>query len=97
VLFLGDALYQCLWGGPDYLTVAGVRGLLERLARFDPACALEGHDEEVADAAAYAARRAELARACDLVEAHGDDAPALAAGDDALAELVEQLLAGAGR
>ena len=94
VLFLGDALYQCLWGDPEYLTIAGVRGLLERLARFDPAFALEGHDEEVAAAAAHAARLAGLRRACDLVEAHGEDALAEAAGDELLAELVGQLVAG---
>ncbi len=94
VLFLGDALYQCLWGDPEYLTLAGVRGLLDRLARFDPAHALEGHDEEVADADAYAARLAQLRRACDLVEAHGGDALAEAAGDELLAELVGQLVAG---
>ncbi len=97
VLFLGDALYQCLWGDPEYLTVAGVRGLLDRLARFDPAFALEGHDEDVADADAYAARLAELLRACDLVEAHGEGASAHAAGDEPLAELVGQLVAGSRR
>ncbi|MFM7693199.1 MAG: MBL fold metallo-hydrolase [Actinomycetota bacterium] len=97
VLFLGDALYQCLWGDPEYLTVEGVRDLLERLAPFDPAHALEGHDEEVADAAAYAARLAELTRACDLFEAHGEGALARADGDESLAELVAQLVAGARR
>ncbi len=95
VLFLGDALYQCLWGDPEYLTLAGVRALLERLAPFDPAVALEGHDEDVADAAGYAARLAALRRACDLVEARGADAPAdVPADDEVLAELVGQLVAG---
>lgn len=98
VLFLGDALYPCLWGDPEYLTVAGTRALLDRLAPFAPARALEGHDEDVADAAAYAARIAGLRRACDLVDAHGADAPAhVPAGDGDLADLVGQLLAGEAR
>ena len=99
VLFLGDALYQCLWGDPVYLTVAGTRALLERLAPFDPAFALEGHDEDVADAEAYAARIDDLRRACDLVERHGDDALRLAPahGGEWFVENVEQLVAGAAR
>jgi hypothetical protein len=48
----------------------------------------------VADAAAYAARIAELRRAADLVEQHGADAPAQAGGDEGLAELVGFLLVG---
>jgi glyoxylase-like metal-dependent hydrolase (beta-lactamase superfamily II) len=95
VLFLGDALYQCLWGDPAYLTVAGTRALLERLAPFDPAFALEGHDPDVADAAAYAVRLDELRRACDLVEQHGTDALRLAPqhGGEWFVENVEHLLA----
>jgi glyoxylase-like metal-dependent hydrolase (beta-lactamase superfamily II) len=95
VLFLGDALYQCLWGDPAYLTVAGTRALLERLAPFDPAFALEGHDPDVADAAAYASRLDELRRACDLVEQHGTDALHLAPqhGGEWFVENVEHLLA----
>jgi len=94
VLFLGDALYQCLWGDPVYLTVAGTRALLERLAPFDPAFALESHDPDVADAATYAMRLDELRRACDLVEQDGDDALRLAPdhGGEWFVENVEQLL-----
>jgi glyoxylase-like metal-dependent hydrolase (beta-lactamase superfamily II) len=94
VLFLGDALYQCLWGDPVYLTVSGTRALLERLAPFAPAFALEGHDPDVADAAAYATRIDELRRACDLVEQHGDDALRLAPehGGGWFVENVEHLL-----
>ena len=93
VLFTGDALYQCLWGDPPYLTVPGMRGLLARLAAFDPAFVLEGHDEHVHDASAWVARIAELGRACDLVEQRGADARREAAGDEDLAELVGFLLA----
>ena len=68
VLFLGDALYPCLWADQPYLTIAGVRELLRRLSGFDPAVAIEAHDEDALDAASYAKRLADLARACDLVE-----------------------------
>ncbi|MGI9117024.1 MAG: MBL fold metallo-hydrolase [Gaiellales bacterium] len=99
VLLLGDALYPCLWGDPVYLTVPGTRALLERLADLDPAFALEGHDPDVADAAAYAVRVDELRRACDLVHAHGEEALHLAPehGGEWFAENVEQLVAGARR
>jgi glyoxylase-like metal-dependent hydrolase (beta-lactamase superfamily II) len=94
VLFLGDALYQCLWGDPPFLTIAGTRSLLDRLAPFDAAFALEGHDEDIADAAAYATRLDDLRRACDLVEQHGGDALRLAPdhGGEWFVENVEHLL-----
>ena len=94
VLFLGDALYQCLWGDPAYLTITRTRALLERLARFDPVYALEGHDENVADAAAYVSRLSELRAACRLVEELGDGAVAAAGEDTDLVETVGFLLAG---
>ena len=93
VLFTGDALYQCLWADEPYLTLAGVRALLDRLAPYRPAGAVEGHDERVHDAAAWDARLAELQHACDLVERLGEDARAQTADDEDLAELVGQLLA----
>lgn len=68
VLFLGDALYPCLWAEEPYLTIAGVRDLLRRLERFDPAVAIEAHDDDVLDAADYAQRIADLSRACEIVE-----------------------------
>ncbi len=94
VLFLGDALYQCLWSETPYLTILGVRALLAQLDAFDPAYALEGHDDKVSDAATYAARIAELAAACDLVERLGDAATAATEAGTDLAELVGYLLAG---
>lgn len=97
VLFAGDALYPCLWGDPPYLTVAGTRALLGRLADLDPLHALEGHDEDVADAAGWAARTAGLTTACDLVERHGAEAADLADGDEVLAETIGFLLVGEGR
>jgi len=94
VLFLGDCLYQKLHAPEEQLTIAGVRDLLEALAQFDVALAVEGHDDDVADAAAYAARIAELRRAADLVERHGADALQEAGDDEGLAELVGFLLVG---
>jgi len=94
VLFLGDCLYQKLHAPEEQLTIAGVRDLLEALAQFDVALAVEGHHDDVADAAAYAARIAELRRAADLVERHGADALQEAGDDEGLAELVGFLLVG---
>ncbi|MBJ7334684.1 MAG: hypothetical protein JHD05_08725, partial [Thermoleophilia bacterium] len=85
---------QCLWGDPTYLTITGTRALLERLAPFDPAYALEGHDENVADATAYASRLSELRAACRLVEELGNDAVAAAGEDTDLVETIGHLLAG---
>ncbi len=94
VLFLGDALYQCLHAPVAHMTVAGVRELVSRLAPYAPLLALEGHDPEVADADAYARRLEELERACDLVERLGDDALTASCDDEGLTELVAFLLAG---
>lgn len=94
VLFLGDALYQCLWSETPYLTVTGARALLDRLAPFAPLYALEGHDENVADAVAYAARLSELRAACRLVEELGAGAGTAAGQDSDLVETVGYLLAG---
>jgi glyoxylase-like metal-dependent hydrolase (beta-lactamase superfamily II) len=92
VLFLGDALYERLYAPEPHLTPTGVRGLLERLDGLAPVAALEGHDEGVAGADAYAARLADLERACAIVEA-GDAAPT---DDPSLVELVGLLRIGAG-
>jgi glyoxylase-like metal-dependent hydrolase (beta-lactamase superfamily II) len=94
VLFLGDCLYQRLYAPEPMLTVAGVRALADRVERFPVAVAVEGHDEETADAAGFAARLAGLRRAADLVEADGRRAAALVAGDEDMEELVGFLLAG---
>ena len=94
VIFLGDCLYQRLHAPVPHLTIAGVRALTKKLSRFDVAVAVEGHDDDVANTAEFAARLAELRRAADLVETDGDDAVAAAGGDAELAELVEFLIAG---
>lgn len=94
VVFLGDCLYQRLHAPEPHLTIAGVRALLDALAPFPVSIAVEGHGDDVLDAAGYAARLDELRRAVDLVEAHGQDALAAAAGDEDLRELVAYLLAG---
>lgn len=91
VLFLGDALYPCLWAETPYLTCRGVRSLLERLRPFDPAIAVEAHHDDVLDADAYAHRLATLERACAWVEAGGGEDPA---ADPDLAEAIADLRAG---
>jgi glyoxylase-like metal-dependent hydrolase (beta-lactamase superfamily II) len=94
VLFLGDCLYQCLHTPEPYLTIAGVRALTATLEQFPVELAIEGHDDEVADAAGFRARLAELRRGADLVEEHGAEAVPLAGGDEDLAETIGFLLAG---
>ena len=97
VLFLGDALYQCLWGREPYLTAAGVLALQQRLAPFAALHVLEGHDERVADPAAFAARLEDLRSACALVERYGDDAALHAGGSEDVTEAIGFLLAGRSR
>jgi glyoxylase-like metal-dependent hydrolase (beta-lactamase superfamily II) len=94
VLFLGDCLYQRLYAPEPLLTIAGVRALLDRVEPFPVAVAVEGHNDETADAAGFASRLAELRRAADLVEVEGAGAAALVAGDEDMAELVGFLLVG---
>jgi len=94
VLFLGDCLYQRLYAPEPMLTVAGVRALVDRVEPFPVAVAVEGHNDEIADAAGFAARLAGLRRAADLVDAEGAGAAAPVADDEDLAELVGFLLAG---
>ncbi len=91
VLFLGDALYPCLWAEKPFLTIDGVRDLLERLRPFHPALAIEAHDDDVLDADAYTHRLATLERACARVEAGGDASPV---DDPDLAEVMAELRAG---
>ncbi|HEY2869002.1 MAG TPA: MBL fold metallo-hydrolase [Gaiellales bacterium] len=97
VLFLGDCLYQRLYAPDPMLTVAGVRALADRVEQFPVAVAVEGHNDETADAAGFAARLDELRRAADLVEAEGAGAAARVAGDEDMAELVGFLLVGEAR
>jgi glyoxylase-like metal-dependent hydrolase (beta-lactamase superfamily II) len=94
VIFLGDCLYQRLHAPVEHLTVAGVRALTDRLARYDVAIAVEGHNDDVADAGGFAARLAALRSAADLVERYGDAAVAHAVGDEDVEEAVGFLLAG---
>jgi glyoxylase-like metal-dependent hydrolase (beta-lactamase superfamily II) len=94
VIFLGDCLYQRLHAPVEHLTVAGVRALTGRLARYDVAIAVEGHNDDVADAAGFATRLADLRTAADLVERYGEDAVAHAAGNEDVAEAVGFLLVG---
>ncbi len=96
VLFLGDCLYQCLHAPVPFLTVAGVRALLAALAPFPVALAVEGHADEVADAASYAARLGELREAAALVAEHGAGASERVGGDEDLGDLVAYLLVGEG-
>lgn len=96
VLFLGDCLYQRLYAPEPCLTVSGVRTLTAALERFPVALAVEGHADDVHDAAGFQARLAELRHAADLVEAHRADAVRHTGGDADLAETIGFLLVGEG-
>jgi glyoxylase-like metal-dependent hydrolase (beta-lactamase superfamily II) len=96
-LFLGDCLYQRLHAPEPLLTIAGVRALLDALAPFAVAAAIEGHEDDVAGAGAYASRLATLRDAAELVEAFGPGAVERADHDEDLAEIVQFLLVGEGR
>jgi len=73
-----------------------VRTLVERVEPFPVAVAVEGHNDDTADTAAFAQRLAELGSAADLVAAEGTGAAAAVAGDEDMAELVGFLLVGEG-
>ncbi len=75
VLFLGDCLYACLHASEPFLTTTTVRALVARVRSFDAHLAVEGHADEVDDAAAHTARLAELEHAVALVDQHGPAAP----------------------
>ena len=94
VLFLGDCLYQRLHSPVEHLTVAGVRGLMDRLAGLDVAVAVEGHNDEPWDAAGFDARLRELRTAADMVERYGTSAAEHTGGGADLDGLVGLLLAG---
>jgi glyoxylase-like metal-dependent hydrolase (beta-lactamase superfamily II) len=96
-LFLGDCLYQRLHAPEPLLTIAGVRALLDALAPFAVAAAIEGHEDDVAGADAYASRLETLRDAAELVEAFGPGAVERAEHDEDLAEIVLFLLVGEGR
>jgi glyoxylase-like metal-dependent hydrolase (beta-lactamase superfamily II) len=93
VLFLGDCLYACLHASEPFLTTANVCALVSRVRSYDAHLAVEGHADEIDDAAAHAARLAELEHAVALVDQHGPAATAHAGADEDLAELVGFLLA----
>lgn len=97
VLFLGDCLYACLHASEPFLTSAGVRQLVARVHSYDAHLVVEGHADEVDDAAAHAARLRELEHAVALVDEHGPAATTHTGADEDLRELVTLLLASAYR
>jgi glyoxylase-like metal-dependent hydrolase (beta-lactamase superfamily II) len=82
LIVLGDCLYQCLYAPEPFLTVASVRSLASRVGAYDARLAIEGHSDELLDAAELARRLSDLADAADRVDRLGDDALARARDDD---------------
>jgi glyoxylase-like metal-dependent hydrolase (beta-lactamase superfamily II) len=93
LLFLGDCLYPRLHAPTPHLTIAGVRGLADRVGAYGAGVAILGHGPQRLDAAGLERELAGLRAACDRVERLGDEALATAADADDR-ETIELLLAG---
>jgi glyoxylase-like metal-dependent hydrolase (beta-lactamase superfamily II) len=96
LLMLGDCLYERLYAVEHYLTPASVLALTARIRAFGPLRAIEGHDDEVLDAARLERRLAALRGAAERVHELGP-AALETAGDDEDRALLGLLLTGTGR
>lgn len=82
LIVLGDCLYQRLYAPEPFLTIASVRSLATRVDAYGARLAIEGHNDEVLDAAALASRLSDLTDAADRVDRLGEDALATARDED---------------
>ena len=94
LLFLGDCLYERLHAPEPHYTVPAVRTLTDAIEAFGATTAIQGHADEMLDAAGLALELDRLRSAADRVERLGDGALATG-GDDADRELLGLFLAGA--
>jgi glyoxylase-like metal-dependent hydrolase (beta-lactamase superfamily II) len=95
LLFLGDCLYQRLHAAEPHHTVAGARRLTDLIETFGATTAIQGHGEDLLDAAALAGELERLRHAADRVERLGPGALATATDDDDR-ETLELFIAGRG-
>jgi glyoxylase-like metal-dependent hydrolase (beta-lactamase superfamily II) len=93
LLFLGDCLYERLHAPEPHYTVPEVRALTDAIEAFGATTAIQGHADEMLDAAALSLELGRLRSAADRVERLGDGALATA-GDDSDRELLGLFLAG---
>ena len=82
LIVLGDCLYQRLYADEPYLTVASAAGADGADRAYGARLAIEGHDDNLLDAEAFARRLHDLADAADRVNALGDEALDDGADDD---------------
>ena len=83
LLFLGDCLAQRLYAREPHLTIAGTRGVVDRVAAYDAQVVILGHwPGALMDATAHAADLAALRGAADRVERLGAGALETATDDD---------------
>lgn len=96
LIVLGDCLYQRLYADEPYLKPASVLALTARIQAFGAKLAIEGHDDNLLDTAAFARRLHDLRSAAERVHALGPAALEAAVDDDER-ETLQFLLAGAAR
>jgi glyoxylase-like metal-dependent hydrolase (beta-lactamase superfamily II) len=93
LVFLGDCLYPRLYAPVEHLTPGRLRDVVGKVAAYDAAIGITGHDEEPFDAAALGDYLDMLARAATAAETLGPAALEHAAGEDER-ETLQLLLAG---
>ena len=93
LLFLGDCLYERLHAPAPHYTVPEALALTDAIEAFGATTAIQGHADELLDAAALSHELGRLRSAADRVERLGDGALATA-GDDGDRELLGLFLAG---
>ena len=82
LLVLGDCLYQRLYAPEPYLTPATVLALIARIQALGARLAIEGHDDNLLDTAAFARRLHDLRSAAERVHELGAAALATAVDED---------------
>lgn len=70
-MFLGDALYPRLYAPVEHFTPARLVPLVDRIATFGASAAIEGHADDVSDAAALTAFLALLRSCAERVQRDG--------------------------
>lgn len=104
IVFLGDAAYPAIYGGPRRMTTAALFPLLDRLLDLEAAWYLGGHDPEPIAREAFAADAALLRAIGGIVETTRENSQALRAALGAAfgditedhADIADEFLAGIG-
>lgn len=73
VLFLGDCLYDAVYGPKRCYTAQRLLSVIDKLQAFDATCYVGGHDPTVATRAEFTELTDKMRRAAKLVEVFGAD------------------------